>query len=140
MANWGTCYSGSNNIHFDFPPIMADGRTYSSWQPEAVINERIQKKENIKTSWDYRQYLTNQALKIMKYNNMEACYALGLPCHTQTNKTPSDNVPYKFSSTYDTSKPGYGYNDSDLKRLYLTREQLDARLVAPTIRIPEQYK
>ena len=39
-------YSGSNNIHFDFPPIMSDGRNYASWQPEAVINARIQKQEN----------------------------------------------------------------------------------------------
>jgi hypothetical protein len=140
MANWGTCFSGSNNIHFDFPPIMADGRTYSSWQPEAVINQRIQRQENIKTSWDYRQFLTNQALQIMKYNSMDACYTLGLPCSSQTNKTPSANVPYQFSSTFDTSKPGFGYNNSDLKRLYMTREQLNARLIAPTIQIPEEYK
>ena len=27
--SWGTCYSGSNNIHFGFPPIMTDGRNYA---------------------------------------------------------------------------------------------------------------
>ncbi len=139
MANWGTCFSGSNNIHFDFPPIMADGRTYSSWQPEAVINQRIQKKENIKTNWDYRQYLTNNALQAMKYNTMEACYDLGLPSHSQTKKTPSSNVPYQFTSTFDTSMPGFGYNNSDLKKLYLTKEQLNARLIAPSISISTQY-
>ena len=69
MANWGTCFSGSNNIHFNFPPIMADGRNFASWQPDAVINERIQKQENIHSNWTYRQYLTNNALHIMKYNN-----------------------------------------------------------------------
>jgi hypothetical protein len=140
MANWGTCYSGSNNIHFNFPPIMADGRNYASWQPEAVINERIQKQENIHSNWEYREYLTNQALQIMKYNTMESCYDLGLPCHSQTNKTPSNNVPFQFKSTFDNSEPGFGYNNSDLKRLYLTSEQLNARLVAPTIQIPEQFK
>jgi hypothetical protein len=140
MANWGTCYSGSNNIHFNFPPFMADGRNYASWQPEAVINERIQKQENIHSNWEYREYLTNQALQIMKYNTMESCYDLGLPCHSQTNKTPSNNVPFQFKSTFDNSEPGFGYNNSDLKRLYLTSEQLNARLVAPTIQIPEQFK
>ena len=140
MANWGTCYSGSNNIHFDFPPIMQDGRTYSSWQPEAVINQRIQKQENIHSNWEYRQYLTNNALQAMKYNSMEACYDLGLPCHTQTNKTPSSNVPYQFKSTFDGSEPGFGYCNSDLKRLYLTSEQLNARLIAPSVPIPPQYK
>jgi hypothetical protein len=140
MANWGTCYSGSNNIHFNFPPIMADGRNYASWQPEAVINQRIQKQENIHSNWEYREYLTNQALQIMKYNTMQSCYDLGLPCHSQTNKTPSNNVPFQFKSTFDNSEPGFGYNNSDLKRLYLTSEQLNARLVAPTIQIPEQFK
>ena len=41
--SWATCYSGSNNIHFNYPPLMADGRSYASWQPDAVINRRIQK-------------------------------------------------------------------------------------------------
>jgi hypothetical protein len=136
MANWGTCFSGSNNIHFDFPPIMEDGRTYSSWQPEAVINERIQKQEDIKSNWEYRNFLTNNALQIMKYNSMESCYVLGLPCNVQTDKTPSDNVPYEFKSTFDNSTPGFGYQNSDLKRLYLTREQLNARLISPTFSIP----
>ena len=40
--SWGTCYSGSNNIHFGFPPLMTDGRNYASWQPEAVINKTLQ--------------------------------------------------------------------------------------------------
>jgi hypothetical protein len=140
MANWGMCYSGSNNIHFNFPPIMADGRNYASWQPEAVINQRIQKQENIKSNWEYRQYLTNNALQAMKYNTMEACYDLGLPCNSQTDKTPSSNVPYQFKSTFDSSTPGFGYENSDLKKLYLSREQLNARLIAPSIQIPEQYK
>jgi hypothetical protein len=132
--SWGTCFSGSNNIHFDFPPIMADGRNYSSWQPSAVINEQIQKDANITTSWSYRQYLTNNANKIMKYNNLEACTALGLPSHFSTNATPSSNVPHMYKSIYDTSKPGFGYTNSDLKNPYLSREQLQARMVSPHIK------
>ena len=45
--SWGQCFNASNNIHFDFPPIMADGRVYSSWTPDAVVNNRIKKEENI---------------------------------------------------------------------------------------------
>ncbi len=55
--------------------------------------------------------------------------------HVQSGKTPSDNVPYKFSSIYDTSKPGFGYCNSDLKNPYLSREQLNGRMVAPTINL-----
>ena len=131
--SWATCYSGSNNIHFNFPPIMADGRNYASWQPEAVINKHIQEQEHIKTSWAYRQFLINNGTQIMKYNNQEACYDLGLNPHIYTNTTPSSNVPYSFKSTYDTSSPGYGYSTSDLKSPYLSREQLQAKMISPAI-------
>jgi len=137
--SWQTCYSGSNNIHFNFPPIMADGRNYSSWQPEAIINHRIQEKEGIHSNWSYRQYLQKNGLQIMKYNSQEACYDLGLPPHVQTDTTPSSNVPYKFKSTFDTSTPGYGYCNSDLKNPYLSREQLNARNISPSISV-SNYK
>jgi hypothetical protein len=131
--SWATCYSGNNNINFNYPPIMADGRNYSTWQPEAVINKRIQKTNDIKTNWGYRQFLQRNGLSVMNYNTLESCYDLGLDPHVSTNDTPSSNVPHKFSSIYDTNKPGFGYTNSDLKNPYLTREQLNARMIAPSI-------
>ena len=131
--SWGTCYSGSNNIHFNYPPIMSDGSNFASWQPEAVVNKRIQQQEKITTNWNYRQYMQQNGLQIMQYNTAEACYELGLDPHTQVGTTPSENVPYMFKSTFDSSKPGYGYNDSNLKNPYLTREQLNAKMISPHI-------
>lgn len=134
--SWQTCYNASNNIHFDFPPIMADGRNYASWQPEAVINKRIQKQENIHSNWAYRQYLTQHGLEIMKYNTMEVCNEMGLEEHIETSKTPSTNVPLLYKSTFDSAKPGYGYCNSDLKNPYLSREQLQSRMISPSIYYP----
>ena len=131
--SWATCYSGSNNIDFNFPPIMSDGRNYATWQPEAVVNERIQRSEGIQSNWTYRQYLQKNGLQIMNYNKQEACYTLGTDPHYNTDSTPSSNVPYTFKGTFDTSRPGFGYCNSDLKNPYLSREQLNARLVAPSI-------
>lgn len=133
--SWATCYNASNNIHFNFPPIMADGRNYASWQPEAVINQRIQQQENINNNWSYRQYLQKHGLQIMEYNNLEACYDLGLNSHYNTDKTPASNVPHKFTSIYDTNTPGFGYCNSDLKNPYISREQLNARLISPSVNI-----
>lgn len=133
--SWATCYSGSNNIHFNYPPIMADGRNWSSWQPDAVINERIQKNEGINNNWNYRQYLQKHGLQIMKYNSEESCYELGLNSYYSTGSTPSSNVPYSFKNTFDTGRPGYGYCNSDLKNPYLSREQLNARLISPSINV-----
>ena len=137
--SWGTCYSGSNNIHFNSPPLMSDGRNFSSWQPEAVVNNRIRKQENINSNWDYRQYLTNNGEQIMKYNSNSYCYEIGVGdnCYSVSDKTPSDNVPFLFKSTFDTSKPGFGYNNSSLKNPYLTREQLYAKMVSTTINPPK---
>jgi hypothetical protein len=131
--SWRTCYSGSNNIHFDSPPIMMDGRNYASWQPEAVINKRIQTQEGINNNWNYRKFMQNNGLEIMKFNNMQSCYTLGLESRFETSSEPASNVPYKFRNVFDTGTPGFGYNTSDLKNPYLTREQLNARLIAPSI-------
>jgi hypothetical protein len=128
---WGTCYNGSNNIHFNFPPIMADGRNYSSWQPDAVVNNNIRNYKNIKSNWEYRRFLTDNALNIMKYNKTEACDELGLPTHIDTNNTPSSNVQQMYSTVMDTSNPGFGYRTTNLKSPYLTREQLEARMNQP---------
>jgi len=112
---------------------MSDGRNYATWQPEAVVNDRIQRQEGIQTNWGYRQYLQRNGIQIMNYNNVEACYDLGLDPHVKTGRTPSDNVPYKFKNTFDTSKPGFGYCNSDLKNPYLSSEQLNARLISTSI-------
>ena len=137
--SWATCYSGSNNIHFNYPPIMADGRNWAQWQPDAVVNKRIQKQEGITNNWNYRNYLQHNGLKIMKYNTQGACYELGLDPHVQSGKTPSSNVPYTFKSSFDTSTPGFGYCNSDLKNPYMSREQLNSKLVAPSI-VPPPIK
>ena len=126
-------YSGSNNIHYDMPPLMNDGRNYSSWQPEAVINNNIKKDANIKTNWEYRQYLQNNANHIMKYNTMEAIYTTGLDPVLEKPEQSTKNSPFVFKSTHDTNKPAHGYNNTDLKNFYLSREQLQSRLISPSI-------
>jgi hypothetical protein len=130
---WENCYSASNNYDFNSPPKMSDARLWSQWQADAIVNQRIQAKEGIQSNWQYRQFLQKNGLQIMNYNTQEACYTLGLDPHVNTGKTPSDNVPHRFKGTFDTSKPGFGYYNSDLKNPYLSREQLNARLIAPSI-------
>lgn len=130
---WENCYPASNNYDFNSPARMSDGRLWSQWSPDAVVNERIQRKEGIQSNWAYRQFLQNNGLQIMNYNNQEACYTLGLDPHYNTNATPSSNVPYTFKGTFDTSRPGFGYCNSDLKNPYLTSQQLNSRLVSPSI-------
>jgi hypothetical protein len=97
-----------NNIHSDSPAIMADGRTYSNWQPCAVINENIRKRENINTNWDYRNYLQSNANSIMSLDRRKACEQTGCtPIHSKLALTPQ----------------------SDLQKIYLSRQQLQHDIV-----------
>ena len=135
--SWGTCYSGSNNIHFDFPHIMADGRNYADWLPGAAINEQIREENNIKSNWDYRQFLVYNADEIIRKNQLEACdqccacpERLSVISQLQQSTTPSN--PYLYKSCFDSNQP-YGYENSDLKNLYLSDYQLQARLTTPVL-------
>ena len=136
--SWGTCFSGSNNIHFNYPPIMNDGRNYASYQPEAAVNERIQQQNQITSNWKYRQFLTKNASDIINFNSQEACYTLGLSPHVTSDATPSSNVPFLYKNTFDTSEPGFGYSNSDLKSPYLSRTELQARMISPHITPPTE--
>jgi hypothetical protein len=131
--SWGTCYSGSNNIHYSLPPLMSDGRNYASWTPDSTMNDQIKHDANITTNWDYRRYLQTNAHHVMKYNTMEACYTLGLNPATVVNTETLPNSPFVFKSTTDNDGPAFGYSRSDLKNLYLTSEQLNARMISPSI-------
>ena len=129
--SWGTCYNGSNNIHFDFPPIMMDGRNFAKWQPGAVINQKIRQDNDIKSNWKYREFLTNNADSIIESNQLEACDNC---CYCPSLKTGESipNSPFLYKSCVDKSQP-FGYENSDLKNLYLSSYELQCRMVAPSI-------
>jgi hypothetical protein len=130
--SWGTCYSGSNNIHFDFPPIMTDGRNYATWQPGAVINEKIRQEAGIKSNWQYRKFLTENADSIIKGNQVEACDQCCSCPARYGNDQAASNTPYLYKSCVDSSQP-YGYENSDLKKLYLSEYQLQCRMATPVL-------
>lgn len=129
----------TNNLYSKFPPIMADGRSaISSWQPESAVNNQLLKNNNIKSNWEYRKYLTQHSQQIMEYNFRETCNDCGYfipPLDVGSNEKSHKKMPYTYSSFTDTSKPD-GYQDSDLKQMYLSREQLNSRKVAPTYTEP----
>jgi len=145
----------TNNIYPDFPPLMNDGRSVtSSYNPNAVNSERIIIENGLKTNWDYRNFLTRNATKVRDYNYLDALNDFGY------TSTPADVVvygkpvsegargasaraessgavatPYLYKSVLDnTRQPRDVFSqDSDLKNIYLTREQLNSRKVAPIL-------
>jgi hypothetical protein len=136
--SWGTCYSGSNNIHFDFPPIMMDGRNFADWQPGAVINEKIREDAGIKTNSSYRRFLINNADDIIKNNQLQACDQC-CACPAIYGATQNTGSPYLYKSCSDSTVP-FGYESSDLKNQYLTRQQLAARMNVPLLSQEQMLK
>ncbi len=128
--SWGTCYSGSNNIHFGFPPIMTDGRNYASWQPGAALNKQLRSDAGIKSNWQYRKYLQENSDQIIEFNQREACnQCCGCPYY---HSVKTANNPYLFTSCTESTQP-YGYENSDLKNLYLSRHELQCRMSVPEV-------
>jgi hypothetical protein len=106
----------TNNIYPDYAPLMHDGRSIlASFQPQAEWNNQVLKESGIQTNWEYRQFLSKNARKIMEQNFRLASNDIGY-----FQRYSQETVP---SATQNYRQP-----PSDLRQLYLTREQLDARI------------
>lgn len=139
-------YLGYNNVYTTFPPIMNDSRLMdASWQPNSYLNKNLIINNNIENNWQYRQYLINNGNNIREYNFDECLYEMGANksinyFETSGNKVHGDhNSPYLYKSILDNSMP-FGSTSGDLQSIYLTRHQLDARKIAPSINQEELLK
>ncbi len=136
--SWATCYSDSNNMYYNFPPIMHDGRNYASWQPGAEINNNLREKQGIISNSQYRKYLIANADKIIRGNQVESFNGTGLNMSNYKNDN-NTNGPFIFNSAVDNRKPK-GYETSDLKNIYLSRHQLQSRMVTPVLTQAQLFK
>jgi len=132
--SWLNSFTGSNNIHLDNPPLMNDGRNFVTIHPDNQLNQDILVESKIMSNNDYRNYLTNNSEKIIANNQLESCSMS--KCFVDFKKPQHNGVnqPYFFSSVFDNATP-FGYVTSDMKSVYLSREQLQSRKVAPTLKI-----
>lgn len=134
----------TNNQYPMFPPKMADGRSLiSSWNSESVsdLEFRQENAENfirlspLSPNWAYRRYMQKNGYELMAKNFIDTANDTGseipLP-NMSENKQRDRNAPFLFDSLGENPKPN-GYQESDLKDLYMSREQLNARLYAPKI-------
>lgn len=133
----------TNNQYTDFPPLMSDGRSLiAAWQSQTLINDNLVKNNNIQSNWEYRRYISQNAEAIMRNNFIEAANDMGyyerMNRDMQSNYTPigdqSRFTPFTASvGGGNTMSQSAIANNSDLKQLYLTREDLEQRLRMPVI-------
>jgi len=127
--SWGTCYKGSNNIHAGFPALMSDGILFTDWNSACKNNNILKKRVGITNNYNYRQFLTKYADRIIKRNQIAACEQC-CGCLENFGQPPVSQGKYIFKSCTDTTKP-FGYETSNLKNLYLTDKALQSRLCGP---------
>ena len=116
----------SNNIHESKPALMSDGRQNCSWLSEAIVDSKFKSMSGSATNWEYRKYLVEHSKEIAESNFKESCNDCGYFDRFRQNERGSGNV---------LSNTGAGYKDpsiiqteqSDLKKLYLSREELSSR-------------
>ena len=123
-----------NNYYTMETTEQNQGNNYSSWQPSSKNNNDILVNTNINSNWNYRQYVQKNANQIMKNNTMQSISDTGINPYSILNTETLDTSPFIYKSIHDTSSPIYKSPvNSDLKRDYLIKEQMKARMVAPSI-------
>tara|TARA_Y100000992_G_C21082829_1_gene404185 strand:+ start:255 stop:683 length:429 start_codon:yes stop_codon:yes gene_type:complete len=125
--SWATCYKATNNIHYKYPAMMDSGNLYTDWNTACKTNNLLKEKAGITDNYEYRQWLINNSNTIIKQNQQSAMQDTCVNVFPQFTQRKSK---YIFRNCNDKSKP-FGYDGSDLKNMYLSREQLQERLTAP---------
>ena len=90
----GICDKTSNNKYFNCPPRMADGRHFTDYRPDSYSNNLVRMSNNIIGSYEYRQYLINNAGKLMQDNRLYANEKNGCSVST-TVKCNAQHVPFQ---------------------------------------------
>lgn len=120
----------TNNIYPQFPPLMADGRTIiATEQSETLMNNDLLKMAGVKTNWEYRQFLTNNSIRLQEINRYQSFNDVGY--YKRFASVPGMSSP-EFNNSHTLEPRTYGVN-SDLKDLYISREQLNARIYSPVL-------
>ena len=107
---------------------MSDGR-HTDWNPACEVNKQFIQQNNIKTNYQYRQFLINNGTNIQSLNTKKACDNCGV-CKYGPIFDRNNEGKHLYTSCQDHTKP-YGYESSDLKNVYLSRQDLESRMIAP---------
>lgn len=139
---FGPCYNENDTVknQFNFAPIIDDVRNYSNYEPGGSLDNKLKNSANITNNSQYRRYLQTNADSIIKNNQLSACDEC---CNTPFFSNNSDGMvttkPYIFDSILSDNQP-YGYETSDLKNVFISRQMLQAQLHTPRFKLPDSEK
>ena len=113
--------------------IVNGGAQFTNYNSATEINKMIKDDRELSTNNQYRAYLTKNASTIMERNKQTAIAATPFnPVKNQLMQNPEKK--YIIFSNYNENATGLpGYVDSDLKRSYLSRMELESRREVPYV-------
>ena len=103
------------------------------YQAESKVNTNLQQGANIKSNWEYRQYLQKNANSIMKYDTYQAIYTSGNNPYMSNDNDGFEKNPFLYYSSHDNREPKVSHPNTDLRQSYLENEQFKSRLISPSI-------
>ena len=105
-----SCYKSSNNKYFKCPPRMDDGRHFTDYRPNCYVNDMIRYGNDTMSSYDYRQFLINNATKLMNVNTQYNEKKNGcVECNAQMVPTETKCVVNRsYSTCYPNDCNGVG--------------------------------
>jgi hypothetical protein len=113
------CNVATNNKFFSCPALMADGRLFTDYRPNRVVNQMVQFDNKVNNSYDYRQFLMTNGKRLMDINSQYIqnkascgpCTAQPIPLQTMcyVNRQFQICVPNNFNGV------GVGYQTADLE-------------------------
>jgi hypothetical protein len=129
--------NAKNNIHKHFPALMEDGNIYTNWHSASLTNDMLKTNSPHRDNYQYRQWLMRNAESVIKQNQVNS---FADSC-TNINKfkSTSNSSKYIFRNCNDKITPP-GYETSDLKDIYLSKQELQERLKAPIMTQEELLK
>ena len=87
------CFKTSNNKYFDCPALMSDGRAFTDYRPSNYVNDMIRINNQVYDSYNYRQFLIQNADKLMSVNNEYNMLKNDCPsCNYQATAVPNESV------------------------------------------------
>lgn len=129
--------TAKNNIHSHFPALMEDGNLYTNWNSASLTNDMLKNKSSQRDNYQYRQWLVSNAESVMKQNQVNA-FADSCTNNNMFKKV-ANSSKYIFRNCNDKVTPP-GYETSDLKDVYLSKQELQERLTAPIMTQEELLK
>jgi len=118
----------TNNRYDGFPPIMNDGRSIiAAHRSEPLMHNAIVKSIGTTNNAEYRAHMIKNGKSILEKDFREASNDVGY------TERPADQLQGSGPKIYTSVNEAPRRPPSDLKQIYLSREQLESRRVAPSI-------